>query len=51
MNNRKMRHEFCRLYALEYPGDNDTGCPADLPPPATIVTEKGDVPLSGSWPK
>lgn len=51
MNNRQMRTEFCRLYNLEYPGDRDTGCPADLPPPATIVTEQGDVPLSGAWPR
>jgi len=51
MNNRQMRAEFCRLYNLEYPGDKDTGCPADLPPPATIVTEQGDVPLNGDWPK
>ena len=51
MNNRQMRQEFCRLYDLEYPGDNDTGCPDDQPPPATIVTANGDVPLVGSWPK
>jgi len=50
MNNRTIRAEFCRLYALEYPGDKDTGCPANLPPPATIVTEAGDVPLLGPWP-
>lgn len=51
MNNRQMRAEFCRFYDLEYPGDKDTGCPAELPPPATIVTEQGDVPLNGAWPK
>jgi hypothetical protein len=51
MNNRQMRSEFCRLYDLEYPADKDTGCPADLPPPATMVTEQGDVPLDGDWPK
>jgi hypothetical protein len=28
MSNREMRAEFCRLYNLEYPGDQDTGCPA-----------------------
>jgi len=50
MNNRTLRTEFCRLYTLEYPGDLDTGCPADLPPPATLVTEAGDVPLKGGWP-
>jgi hypothetical protein len=51
INHRQMRREFCRLYALEYPGDTDTGCPADQPPPATIVTENGDVPLVGGWPR
>jgi hypothetical protein len=46
-----MRAEFCKLYAREYPGDADNGCPADQPPPATIVTERGDVPLLGPWPR
>jgi hypothetical protein len=43
-SNRELRSEFCR-------GDRDTGCPADQPPPASIVTERGDVPLAGPWPK
>jgi hypothetical protein len=47
VSNHQLRTEFCRLYAREYPGDLDTGCPADQPPPATIVTERGDVPLIG----
>ena len=51
VNNRKLRTEICRLYAHEYPGDKDTGCPADQPPPATIVTERGDAPLTGAWPQ
>ncbi len=51
INNRRLRPEFCRLWAREYPGDHDNGCPADRPPPATIVTENGDVPLLGPWPK
>ncbi len=51
INNRRLRIEFCRLYELEYPGDRDNACPADRPPPATIVTEAGDVPLVGSWPR
>jgi hypothetical protein len=51
VSNRKLREEFCRLYVREYPGDHDNGCPADQPPPATIVTERGDVPLVGPWPK
>ena len=50
MNNRRLRLEFCRQWACEYPGDLDNGCPADQPPPATIVTEKGDIPLLGRWP-
>lgn len=51
MNNRQLRAEFCRLFEREYPGDHDNGCPADRPPPATIVTENGDVPLLGPWPR
>lgn len=50
VSNRKRRAEFCALYEREYPGDHDNGCPADQPPPATIVTEHGDVPLPGPWP-
>jgi hypothetical protein len=50
VNNRKLRAEICRIYAREYPGDKDNGCPAEQPPPATIVTEQGDVPLTGAWP-
>jgi hypothetical protein len=51
VNNRVLRTEICRRYEREYPGDRDTGCPADQPPPATIVTEQGDVPLVGPWPR
>ena len=51
VNDREARLEFCRLYARDYPGDPDTGCPADQPLPATIVTERGDVPLLGPWPR
>jgi hypothetical protein len=51
INNQQLRAEFCRLYTLEYPGDLDNGCPADQPPPATIVTQSGDVPLVGAWPR
>jgi hypothetical protein len=50
VSNRKRRAQFCALYEREYPGDHDNGCPADQPPPATIVTERGDVPLLGPWP-
>jgi hypothetical protein len=51
VSKRQLRTEFCRLYEREYPGDLDAGCPADQPPPATIVTERGDVPLIGPWPR
>lgn len=51
MNHPRFRREFCRLYSLEYPGDNETGCPADQPLPSTIVTAAGDVPLVGAWPR
>jgi len=51
VNDPKLRAEICRLYTREYPGDPDSGCPADRPPPATIVTEQGDVPLTGPWPR
>jgi hypothetical protein len=49
VNNKELRTEICRVYTREYPGDQDTGCLYDRPP-ATIVTENGDVPLAGKWP-
>ena len=51
IHNLRLRSEFCRLWEQTYPDDKDNGCPADQPPPATIVTENGDVPLTGLWPK
>jgi hypothetical protein len=51
VNNKQLRTEFCHLYTHEYPGDTDTGCPADQPAPATIVSERGDLPLPGPWPR
>jgi hypothetical protein len=51
VSNKQLRTEICRRYAYEYPKDTDTGCPADQPPPATIVSERGDLPLSGAWPQ
>jgi hypothetical protein len=51
VSNRQRRVEFCALYQREYPGDRDNGCPADQPPPATIVTDQGDVPLVCTWPR
>jgi hypothetical protein len=50
INNRQLREEYCRLFLREFPNDHDNGCPADQPPPATIVTINGDVPLLGDWP-
>jgi hypothetical protein len=35
INDSRLRPEFCRLWAREYPDDHDNGCPADRPPPAT----------------
>jgi len=51
INNATLRKEFCRRWEHEYPGDLDNGCPADQPPPATIMTAQGDVSLIGSWPR
>jgi hypothetical protein len=51
MSNPRLRAEFCRLFQKQFPIDHDNGCPADRPPPATIVTEDGDVPLTGPWPQ
>ena len=51
IDHRERREQFCRLWQRDYPDDHDNGCPADRPPPATIVTDKGDVPLIGAWPR
>lgn len=50
MSIRHLRTEFCRFYKETDPGDQDNGCPADQLPPATHVTDDGDVPLAGTWP-
>lgn len=50
VNHPALRREFCRLFTQRFPNDHDNGCPADQPPPATIVTEDGDIPLVGAWP-
>jgi hypothetical protein len=49
VNRPTLRREFCRLFAQRFPNDHDNGCPADQPPPATIVTKDGDIPLPGPW--
>jgi hypothetical protein len=51
VNRPTLRREFCRLFTQRFPNDHDNGCPADQPPPATIVTQDGDVPLVGAWPR
>jgi hypothetical protein len=47
----ELRTESCRRWERQYPDDHDNGCPANRPPPATIVTQNGDVPLIGDWPR
>jgi hypothetical protein len=46
-----LRREFCEKFELRFPQDNENGCPPDRPPPATIVTQDGDVPITGEWPR
>ena len=50
VNDRKLREEFCEKFQRAFPDDHDNGCPADRPPPATIVNADGDVPLTEAWP-
>jgi hypothetical protein len=51
INNSQLRREFCLLFQQRFPQDINSGCPADRPPPATIVTQDGDIPLAGAWPR
>ena len=51
INNFALRQEFCVKFQRRFPQDNENGCPADRPPPATVVTQDGDIPLVGEWPK
>ncbi len=46
----ELRAWACQQFERQFPGDRDNGCPASAPPPATIVTAEGDVPLAGPWP-
>ncbi len=48
-SNARLRADSCRLFKSHFPDDRDNGCYAEQPP-ATIVTEAGDVPLTGPWP-
>jgi hypothetical protein len=50
VRDNRLRNRICALYSQTFPGDTDNGCPADKSRPATIVTEKGDIPLTGRWP-
>jgi hypothetical protein len=49
INNSKLRRAFCVKFQQKFPKDAENGCPADRPPPATIVTMDGDLPLTGPW--
>jgi hypothetical protein len=51
INNSQLRREFCMRFQQRFPRDTNNGCPADRSPPATIVTQDGDIPLNGAWPK
>ena len=51
INNPTLRREFCEKFELRFPQHNENGCPPDRPPPATIVTQDGDVPITGEWPR
>lgn len=50
INNPRLRREFCAKFHGLFPDDNENGCPADRQPPATVVTENGDIALVGKWP-
>lgn len=47
INNPTLRREFYAKFQKRFPEDRENGCPSDRPPPATIVTQDGDVPLTG----
>jgi len=51
INNPRLRRDFCAKFQKRFPQDSDNGCPPDRAPPATIVTQDGDIPLIGEWPK
>jgi len=50
-DNKRLHREFCALFTSRYPSDTDHACHANQSLPATIVTENGDVPLTGPWPQ
>jgi len=51
INNPTLRREFCAKFQKRFPQDSENGCPADRRPPATVVTQDGDIPIVGDWPK
>jgi hypothetical protein len=51
IHNPGLRREFCARFQKQFPQDSENGCPADRLPPATVVTQDGDIPLVGEWPK
>lgn len=50
VNRPTLRREFCRRFAQRFPKRPRQRLPRRPAPPATIVTEDGDVPLIGPWP-
>lgn len=51
VHNPELRRKFCVKFQHRFPEDKENGCPVDRTPPATIVTQDGDIPLDGEWPK
>lgn len=51
INNFTLRQEFCVEFQRRFPQDSENGCPAGRRPPATVVTQDGEIPLVGEWPK
>jgi hypothetical protein len=45
INHLALRRDFCAKFQKLFPQDNENGCLADQRPPATMVTQNGDVPL------
>ena len=50
INDPALRRLFCKKFLGRFPHETEHGCPADRPPPASIVTDDGDVSLTGPWP-
>ncbi len=50
INDPALRRSFCAKFLARFPKETEHGCPADQPPPASIVTDDGDDALTGPWP-